>query len=116
MPNSSLGLDRVFQALVDPTRRQIVEQLIRGPASVSELACPFAMSLPSVMQHLQVLEDSGLVRTHKTGRVRTCEARPEALAAAEDWLSTQRRAWEYRLDRLDDYLAKHSDPPLTGSS
>jgi DNA-binding transcriptional ArsR family regulator len=98
------SLDRVFQALADPTRRDIVERLTRGPASVSALAEPLAMSLPAVMQHLQVLEACGLVRSEKTGRVRTCHIESPALRAAEDWLSRQRTAWETRLDRLGDHL------------
>jgi DNA-binding transcriptional ArsR family regulator len=102
------SLDRVFQALADPTRRDIVERLTRGPASVSALAEPLAMSLPAVMQHLQVLEACGLVRSEKVGRVRTCHIEPPALRAAEDWLARQRTAWETRLDRLGDYL---TDPP-----
>jgi DNA-binding transcriptional ArsR family regulator len=99
------SLDRVFQALADPTRRGMVERLVRGPASVSELSRPLAMSLPAVMQHLQVLEDAGLVRSEKTGRVRTCRIEPDALRAAEAWVTGQRTAWETRLDRLGDYLA-----------
>jgi DNA-binding transcriptional ArsR family regulator len=98
------SLDRVFQALADPTRRDIVERLTRGPASVSALAEPLAMSLPAVMQHLQVLEACGLVRSEKAGRVRTCQVEPPALRAAEDWLARQRTAWETRLDHLGDYL------------
>jgi DNA-binding transcriptional ArsR family regulator len=99
------SLDRVFQALADPTRRGMVERLVRGPASVSELSRPLAMSLPAVMQHLQVLEDAGLVRSEKTGRVRTCRIEPDTLRAAEAWITGQRTAWETRLDRLGDYLA-----------
>ena len=102
--NYSGSLDRVFQALADPTRRDIVERLTRGPASVSALAEPLAMSLPAVMQHLQVLEACGLVRSEKVGRVRTCQVEPPALRAAEDWLARQRTAWETRLDHLGDYL------------
>ena len=98
------SLDRVFQALADPTRRDIVERLTRGPASVSALAEPLAMSLPAVMQHLQVLEACGLVRSEKAGRVRTCHIEPPTLRAAEDWLARQRTAWETRLDRLGDHL------------
>ena len=98
------SLDRVFQALADQTRREMVERLIRGPASVSELARPLSMSLPAVMQHLQVLEGCGLVRTEKTGRVRTCQIEPEALRLAEEWLGRQRTTWERRLDRLGDHL------------
>lgn len=109
MPNQS-GLDQVFQALADPTRRGMVERLISGPASVSDLAKPLAMSLPAVMQHLQVLEACGLVRSEKAGRVRTCHIEPAPLRHAEDWLSRQRTAWENRLDRLGEYLAEQSTP------
>jgi DNA-binding transcriptional ArsR family regulator len=103
MPNQ-LPLDLLFQALADPTRRAMVERLSGGPATVSELARPLAMSLPAVMQHLQVLEASGLVRSRKAGRVRTCVIAPEALSEAERWLSGQRLEWERRLDRLGEYL------------
>jgi DNA-binding transcriptional ArsR family regulator len=104
-------LDRVFQALADETRREMVVRLVRGPASVSELARPLAMSLPAVMQHLQVLEACGLVRSEKAGRVRTCHIEPGVLRAAEDWIVAQRTEWERRLDRLDDYLAKQPETP-----
>jgi DNA-binding transcriptional ArsR family regulator len=103
--NQLPSLDRVFQALADPTRRGMVERLVRGPASVSELSQPLAMSLPAVLQHLQVLEAAGLVRSEKAGRVRTCRIEPAALRAAEAWITDQRTAWETRLDRLGDYLA-----------
>ena len=95
----------MFQALADPSRRIMVERLSRGPASVSELARPLAMSLPAVVQHLQVLEASGLVRSEKVGRVRTCRLEPDALRTAEQWITERRTSWEQRLDRLDDYLA-----------
>jgi DNA-binding transcriptional ArsR family regulator len=98
-------VDRVFHALADPSRRMIVERLSDGPASVSELARPLPMSLPAVTQHLQVLEDSGLVRSEKVGRVRTCRIEPRALRPLERWLSDRRATWERRLDRLGDYLA-----------
>ena len=111
MLNQSGQLDRVFQALADSTRRDMVERLIRGPASVSELAEPLAMSLPAVMQHIQVLEACGLVRTEKAGRVRTCHIEPAALRMAEDWIAAQRTAWEHRLDQLGSYLAAHPDAP-----
>ena len=104
MLNHPGTLDRVFQALADPTRRSLVERLIRGPASVSDLAQPLAMSLPAVMQHLGVLEASSLVRSEKVGRVRTCRIDPQALRMAEDWIAAQRTAWEQRLDQLGDYL------------
>ena len=96
----------MFQALADPTRRGLVERLVRGPASVSELSRPLAMSLPAVMQHLQVLEACGLVSSEKTGRVRTCRIEPAALRAAETWIASQRTTWETRLDRLGEYLAE----------
>ena len=102
-------LDLAFQALADPARRVMVERLARGPASVSELARPLAMSLPAVVQHLQVLEASGLVRSEKTGRVRTCRIEPTALKAAERWIAERRSTWERRLDRLGDYLAEEAD-------
>ena len=105
MPNQLGSLDQVFQALADPTRRNMVERLVRGPASVTELARPQAMSLPAAMQHLQVLEACGLVKSEKVGRVRTCRIEPDALRAAENWIAAQRTAWESRLDRLGEYLA-----------
>jgi DNA-binding transcriptional ArsR family regulator len=98
------GLDRVFHALADPARRAMVEQLARGAASVTTLAKPLAMSLPAVMQHLQVLEASGLVRTQKEGRVRTCRIEPKALRSAEQWIAGRRASWERRLDRLGAFL------------
>src|SRR5215217_8530633 len=105
MLNYSTSLDQVFHALADPARRQMVERLSRGPASVSELARPLPMSLPAVVQHLQVLEMSGLVRSEKVGRVRTCRLEPAALQPVEQWVSARRSTWERRLDRLGDYLA-----------
>ena len=98
-------LDLMFQALADPTRRMMVDRLSRGPASVSELAKPFDMSLPAVVQHLQVLEQSGLVRTEKVGRVRTCTIDPGAMSLAEKWINDRRLQWEKRLDRLGEFLA-----------
>jgi len=109
--NYSASLDRVFQALADPTRRGMVERLSRGPASVSDLAKPLPMSLPAVVQHLQVLEASGLVRSEKVGRVRTCRIEPQALRMAEHWIAERRTGWERRLDRLSDYLAEHPEEP-----
>jgi DNA-binding transcriptional ArsR family regulator len=106
------GVDRVFHALADPHRRAIVERLSRGPASVSELARPLPMSLPAVVQHLHVLEASGLVRSHKIGRVRTCQIEPAGLRPVEHWISARRTSWERRLDRLGEYLAEDdADPP-----
>jgi len=104
--NQQTPLDLTFQALADPTRRAMVERLARGPASVSELARPLAMSLPAVMQHLAVLENSGLIRSEKIGRVRTCRVEPQALSLAEQWINARRTAWEQRLDRLGDYLTQ----------
>ena len=104
MPNQQPSLDRVFHALADPTRRGILARLIRGPATVSDLARPLPMSLPSVVQHLKVLEESGLVSSEKTGRVRTCRIEPEALDSAQSWLDRQRALWEARFDRLDALL------------
>jgi len=101
----------MFQALADPTRRVMVERLSRGPASVSELAEPLTMSFPAVLQHLQVLEASGLVRSEKVGRIRTCRIEPKALRTAEQWISARRASWERRLDRLGDYLAAHPEEP-----
>jgi DNA-binding transcriptional ArsR family regulator len=103
----------VFQALADPTRRRLLERLVERPASVSELAKPFSMSLPAIMQHLEVLEACGLVRSEKVGRVRTCQVEPAALRAAEEWLGQQRYAWERRLDRLGQELAEYPDIPET---
>jgi DNA-binding transcriptional ArsR family regulator len=94
----------VFHALADPARRSMVERLSRGPASVSDLARPLAMSLPAVVQHLQVLELSGLVRSEKVGRVRTCRIQKQALDPVQQWMSERRREWDQRLDRLEDYL------------
>src|ERR1700712_700334 len=101
MLNESSHLDLAFQALADPTRRGMVARLSRAPASVSELARPLRMSLPAVMQHLKLLEASGLVRSEKKGRVRTCRVEPRALAAAEGWMAEQRAVWEGRLDRFE---------------
>lgn len=98
-------LDQVFRALGDATRRAMVERLVRGPATVSELAAPLTMSLAAVVQHLQVLEAAGVVRSEKTGRVRTCSIEPATLRFAEDWLGARRTTWESRLDRLGDFLA-----------
>lgn len=98
-------LDRLFQALADSTRRGVLERLGRGPASVSELATPFDMALPSFVRHLQVLEDAELVRSSKEGRVRTFWIVPERVARAEHWLAGQRRLWERRLNQLDRYAA-----------
>jgi DNA-binding transcriptional ArsR family regulator len=98
-------LDRVFHGLADPTRRAVLERLSRGPAAVSELAEPFRMSLPSFLQHLDVLEDCGLVKSHKAGRVRTYRLTPQPLKLAEGWLEKRRTLWTRHLDQLDSYLA-----------
>jgi DNA-binding transcriptional ArsR family regulator len=110
MLNQSVQLDLMFQALADPTRRVIVERLSRGPASVSELAQPVTMSLPAILQHLQMLEASGLVRSEKTGRVRTCRIEPAAMRALEQWVAERRANWESQLDRLGAYLASQPEP------
>lgn len=109
MLNQQPPLDRMFHALADSARRSMLERLSLGPASVSELARPLAMSLPAVVQHLQVLEASGLVTSRKEGRVRTCELAPGALHPAERWLTERRTEWERRLDRLGAYLDQPSD-------
>jgi DNA-binding transcriptional ArsR family regulator len=106
MLNQSSVLDLAFHALSDPSRRAMVERLVHGPASVSELAKPLEMTLSAVVQHLSVLEASGLVRSKKSGRVRICSIEPKALQAAERWIAQRRHAWERRLDRLDRYLAE----------
>ena len=103
-------LDRTFQALSNPTRRAVLARLGQRPATVSELAEPFAMALPSFMQHLRLLESAGLVESRKQGRVRIVQLRPEALQETSRWLDEQRQTWERRLDRLDDYLATMEDP------
>src|SRR5579863_10390359 len=109
MPNQSSDLDGLFHALADPARRAMVERLSRGPAPVSELARPLPMSLPAAMQHLGVLEEAGLVRSHKVGRVRTCAVEPDALRLAGGWIEARRIEWEQRLDRLGDYLKTLED-------
>jgi DNA-binding transcriptional ArsR family regulator len=112
-------LDRLFAALADPSRREMVERLTKGPASVSELAEPLAMSLPAVVQHIQVLEASGLVRTEKVGRVRTCRIEPGALSPVEQWIAERKAGWERHFDRLGALLeqdaaegAQSTDPTL----
>jgi DNA-binding transcriptional ArsR family regulator len=102
-------VEMVFHALGDPTRRQIVDQLSRGPASVSELAAPLPISLPAVVQHLHVLQECGLVDSEKVGRVRTCRVRPATMRRAEDWIAERRAEWEARLDRLGEFLAENHD-------
>ncbi|HWJ38019.1 MAG TPA: metalloregulator ArsR/SmtB family transcription factor [Sphingomicrobium sp.] len=104
MLNGSLQLDRAFQALSDPVRRGMLARLSRGPASVSQLAEPLSISLPAVLQHLKMLEESGLVRSAKKGRVRTVRLQPKTLTAAESWIAERRAEWEAQLDRFEDYL------------
>jgi DNA-binding transcriptional ArsR family regulator len=110
VPNQTPRLDRVFQALADPTRRAVVERLSRESAPVSRLAEPFDMALPSFLQHLGVLEECGLVRSRKVGRIRTFRIAPEPLRAAEDWMRGQRALWERRLDQLDQFLVGLAAP------
>ena len=117
MTKHDATLDTFFHAMADPTRRAVVERLTRGPATVSDLAAPHAIALPTFLKHLKVLEDSGLVRSEKKGRVRTCHFEAAPIAAAEDWLSRQRRIWDGRLDRLDALVRRleeektHDDHP-----
>jgi DNA-binding transcriptional ArsR family regulator len=106
MSADKLKIDRVFHALGDATRRTIMEKLSQGPISVSRLAEPLDLTLAAVVQHLQVLEDSGLVHTEKVGRVRTCRIEPKGLSVAEQWIRDRRTIWERRLDRLGDFLAE----------
>lgn len=114
MLNYQAQLDLMYQALADPGRRVMVERLTRGPASVSELAEPLDMSLPAVVQHLQMLEASGLVKSQKVGRVRTCRIEPAALRSAERWIGEQRMIWERRIDRLGEFLATTGDEHMKG--
>jgi DNA-binding transcriptional ArsR family regulator len=108
--NDVADLDRVFHALADPGRRRMLERLGQGPASVSELGQPLSMSLAAVVQHVQILEASGLVRTQKLGRTRTCSLNPVPLRSAERWMSERRTFVERRLDRLGEYLAETAGP------
>ena len=127
MLNHSSDLNLVFHALSDPARRAMVESLTRGPMSVTDLAKPLPMSLPAVMQHIQVLQAAGLVGTEKVGRVRTCSVRPDVFASVENWISGCRAEWESRLDRLGAYLdaiggdlgtdsPTHADPKLRSNT
>lgn len=104
MPNRVVQLDRVFHALADPTRRAVLQRLTAGTAAVSELAQPFGMALPSFLQHLDVLEECGLVRSRKTGRVRTYQITTRPMQVAEGWIAQQRARWDTRLNQLDQYL------------
>jgi DNA-binding transcriptional ArsR family regulator len=111
MEKEKPNIDRVFQALGDPTRRAIMEKLTGGPMSVSRLAEPLSITLAAVVQHLQVLEEAGLVRTEKLGRVRTCRVEPAGLAVASKWISDRRSNWERHLDSLGDLLAEPEPGP-----
>ena len=104
MAHHQASLDPIFHALADPTRRKVVQRLGRGPATVSDLARPFAITLPTFMKHVSVLERAGLIATHKTGRVRSCALNHARLAAAEQWFEEQRAVWESRYANLDDLL------------
>ncbi|HKU14018.1 MAG TPA: metalloregulator ArsR/SmtB family transcription factor [Steroidobacteraceae bacterium] len=104
MAHHSPRLDGIFQALADPTRRAVLQRLSRGPASITELAEPFDMALPSFMKHIRLLEDSGWILTRKEGRVRTCGLDKRSLIAAEEWLSAQRALWDARTDRLEQFV------------
>ena len=110
MPQQVVELDRLFQALADPTRRAVIERLGHGPAATTELARPFAMALPSFLQHLDVLEKAGLVTSTKVGRVRTFRLTPGPLQAAEAWMSNQRELWQRRLDQFDEYVRTLEEP------
>ena len=106
MPARRPNVDRVFHALGDPTRRRILDRLSHGPISVSHLAGPLSITLAAVVQHLQILEENGLVRTEKIGRVRTCRMEPGGLSVAEEWIRDRRSMWERRLDRLGELLGE----------
>ncbi len=106
MKRKKPDIDRVFHALGDPTRRAIMEKLSEAPISVSRLAEPLDMTLAAVVQHLQVLEESGLIQTEKVGRVRTCRIEPAGLSVAEQWLGDRRSTWDRRFDRLGEFLAE----------
>jgi DNA-binding transcriptional ArsR family regulator len=109
--HESQPLDKAFHALADPGRRAMIDRLCRGPASVSDLARPLPMSLSAVIQHLKVLEDAGLVKSGKVGRVRTCTLQADALARAERWITERKRFWEQQYDQLETFLA---EAPTTG--
>lgn len=110
MPNQSNALDSVFHSLSDPTRRAVIQRLSQGPASVSELAQPFDMALPSFVQHLKVLEDANLIRSKKRGRVRTCEVVKDSLSSAEQWMAEQRAYWNSTLDALAEFVETELPP------
>ncbi len=107
MENNPAPLNLAFHALADPTRRAVIAQLITGPASITDLAAPFDMGLPSFLKHIKVLQDSGLISSEKIGRVRTCHVIPQRLAATENWLSNQRAIWQGRTDRLATFVETH---------
>ena len=109
MPDRIVNIDHVFHALGDPTRRALVERLSEGPITVSRLAAPFAITLAAVVQHLQILEKSGLVRTEKVGRVRTCRMEADGFSQVEQWIDDRRATWEHRLDRLGDLLKEEEE-------
>lgn len=111
MVNQQASLDTVFHALADPTRRAVIGRLLTGATPVKRLAEPFAMGLPAFMKHLAVLETSGLIRSEKQGRTRTCHINAERLAAAEDWLSEQRAVWQGRADRLAAFVESQNSSP-----
>ncbi|MCC0063021.1 MAG: helix-turn-helix transcriptional regulator [Defluviimonas sp.] len=111
MPNDIRTIDRTFGALADPTRRAVVQALCKGPATVSELAVPFAMALPSFTQHLGVLEGAGLIVSRREGRTRICSLNPESLHSAEAWLARHRCAWEARMDRFEAHLERSDEEP-----
>ena len=106
MQTQQIAIDRVFHALGDPTRRAMLEKLSQGPISVSALAEPFDMTLAAIVQHLQILEESSLIRTQKTGRVRTCQIEPKGFALVEKWITDRRLLWERRFDRLGAMLSE----------
>ncbi len=110
---NNAAVDRVFHALGEPVRRALVERLSAGPMSVSDFAQPFGVTLAAIVQHLQVLEESGIVRSEKVGRVRTCRLNPEGLRLAERWISERRALWERRFDRLGELLEEEDDAPKT---
>jgi DNA-binding transcriptional ArsR family regulator len=116
MLDQSSQLDRIFHALSDPTRRAVLDRLARGPASVSELAAPFETTLASVVQHVQVLEASGLIASEKIGRIRTCRISADAVARAESWLSERRALWETRFDRLGALVEGEAPAPKRSAS
>lgn len=104
MANQLHALDDLLRALADPTRRAVLERLCEGQTSITDLARPFDMALPSFMKHVRILEESGLINTRKKGRVRTCSLQPSSLAVLDDWLARQRRTWERHTDRLEQFV------------